>query len=149
MEREAEKSNPAMSLGEKENRFVELLMNLCHFLLPIFATQILPALIPPFLHPCSSPQYPVLDSLLCHPTDSPPPSPRSRTTWRTVYPSKFTSSLMWGLSSLGQSRCTPITTWVSSQPRAWGLRVPRIYKFGAWGPRVLWVEDLGVPGFRT
>lgn len=49
--------------------------------------------------------------------------PRSHTQWRTVCPSKFTSTLMSDLYSLGQSRCTPITTWVSSHPRTWDLGV--------------------------
>lgn len=133
MEGEAEKCNLVVSLGEKENRFVELLINLCHFLLPIPPPISLldPSISPPWLPP----PVPMPDSLPCHPTDQPPPFPRSHTPRRTVWHSKFTSSLMWGLSSLARSRCTPITTWVRSHPRTWGPRVPRICELGAWGPR--------------
>lgn len=64
MERQAEKYNLAMSFREKENRFDELLVNLCHFLPPT-----LPRVPPRFFHFSTSTPTPVpkLDFLPCHP----------------------------------------------------------------------------------
>lgn len=53
---------------------------------------------------------------------------------------------MWGLSSLGQSRCTPITTWVRHQPEAWSLTVAGIGDLGAWGSQGSVTWGPGGPG---
>lgn len=105
------------------------------FLLPPHLAHPYPFLIPQFLHHCSNLQAPCWTSSHVTPLTNLLLLSRSHTAWRTVYPSKFTSTLTWGSYSLGQSRCTLITTWVSSCPRA-------------WGPRYLGIRSLGVPGMQ-
>lgn len=73
MERQAEKYNLAMSFREKENRFDELLVNLCHFLPPTLPPG--PSSILPFLHQHPNPR-PQAGLPPLSPTDQPPPPPQ-------------------------------------------------------------------------
>ena len=135
--KQAEKCNLALAVGGRGWWWWWWLMDFMNCLL-IFCQRFLPTASP-------APHLPHLDPSVSPPLSNPhaglPPMsalpltnllllPRSHTQWKTVCPSKFTSTLMSDLYSLGQSRCTPITTWVSSHPRTWDLGV-RVW--GSWG----------------